>query len=249
MVKYSKIDIINLIIGILGIVLLIIHVTRYTEVTWMVLSPNEYYYGNNIVAWYCDFTFFTYWCLLLSCTWLCLLGINSFVSSKRLESIVNNKYLILFIGIYQLVVITMYSIFELTAETITFGLYDNSFNGFYCLFENIIVHYVITIFTIIITFKKAFKCAYDKKKGLFVLIFPAIYYIISFIICNYVIDLLWSPYPIFSSEALFNYLNIDVSLTTFTSYLIIIGVVVVIMSLLVILTLGIIKIINKRVKK
>lgn len=182
----------------------------FTELVVNFEYPEEFYqeeYFNrfttiNVVSRWANFSFFTYWSLIIFSLW----GIFKFIATifkiEKLQRIVNNSYLVLFVCLNQAIVMILYTVYQLAFDG-SFSYYGPYPRSYHSLGTNLTVHYVITIIAIVYFFFHKFE-KIQFKKCLIFLVFLVIYGTLVKITGMYCYSFDWYPYPIFSREAIWH---------------------------------------------
>jgi hypothetical protein len=198
-------------IGILGFVFIIYTVITFTPHDYFFIQNPEIkkYVGINVVSPFATFSFFTYHSLIFFSTWLILFGIGNLLNSNHLVRFLTNSAILSFVCLNYFITCIIYTIFELLAEEITFGLYALTPHGIYNFITNIIVHYLLAFFALGVFLKiKASDLGKDQVHGikaLKLLVFPIVYltayYTLVKITGMHCYKIEWYPYPLFDVQS------------------------------------------------
>jgi len=197
-------------IGLLGIIFILYTVIGFTPHDYFFIQYPviKKYVGINVVSAYATFSFFTYHSLIFFSIWLILFGIGNMLKANRLINFLSNSAVISFVCLNYFITCIIYTVFELLAEKITFGLYALTPHGIYNFVTNIIVHYVLAFLALGVFLKiRASDPENNKVKGIKALkllilpiIYLAVYYTLVKITGMYCYKIEWYPYPIFDLQ-------------------------------------------------
>ncbi len=187
----------------LGLAIFVEHIAGYEYQAWFYANGIHDPYTNvNVVSRWADFSFFTYISLILFCVW----GIFKFIACvfklEKLNKVINNSYLVLFICLNQFIVLILYTISQIAFKG-NFGWYGPYPGSYHSMGTSLVLHYFVTTVAIVYFFIHKFD-KIEFKKCLYFLIFFVVYGIIVKVTGMYCYTFEWYPYPIFSKKALWH---------------------------------------------
>ncbi len=193
----------------LGFVLFLMHMLGFKPHDYFFnANPNiEKYSGVNVVSMTADLSFFTYHSLIFLCLWLVLFSVSELFHFTKLNSFTRKNEVLSFITANYIFTVVLYTLFELTGEEITFGLYANTPKAIYNFVTNIVIHYFYFLLSLTIFIKTdTKKVSYSLRKRLSSVIIPSLYLWIYFFSVKITgltaYKIIWYPYPIFDAEML-----------------------------------------------
>ncbi len=199
--------IIYIIIGIVGVILFLMHLLGF--------KPHDYFFegnpgikkyiGVNVVSMFADFSFFTYHTLIFFSIWMILQGIAFIFKYDKLDKFVRKDSIVCFVFLNYIITTVLYTLFELTSGNPTFGLYGNNLKAVWNLIQNLIIHYVFFIISLVV-FIKTNSIKLENRNYFKTLFLPIIYLVSYYIVVKitglYCYKIIWYPYPIFDGEAI-----------------------------------------------
>lgn len=127
--------------------------------------------------------------------------------TRRIENFVRKKPVILFITTNYLVTCLLYTSFELSSGHPTFGLYGNMPFAWHSFGTNIIVHYLMTAFVLVMFCRLATTGKITYKACILISLYLILYYLAVRLYGKYYYVIEWYPYVIFSPDSLWQMLN------------------------------------------
>lgn len=211
-------------IGIIGIWIFIDHLVGFSNHDYFYIqNPGiEKYVGTNVVSMWADFSFFTYHTLIFFSVWCILQFIGNILNLKKLNNFLFRKDVLAFITTNYIITAVCYTIFELSTGKPTFGLYANVPKAWHSFGTNILVHYIIFAISIINYIHIKPSNVVNKKSYIIISLYLIIYYIAVKLAGMYCYQIIWYPYPIFDSEALWALLGFESYNSVFSILLLII---------------------------
>lgn len=176
-------------------------------------GPGYYYHPvtegemglKNAVGRISIFTYFSYLSLFINSIWGILLFFSTAIGSKKAFDVLNDKYLLTFVTLNQIVTMVVYLATQCFVPY-PFGITKLDLSGFFSFLIGFYIHFVMPITMIIYYFFFAKPKNLQLKKCLWLLVFPLVYALIVKFLGEIVYKIEWYPYPVFSVEAIWNLL-------------------------------------------
>ena len=227
-------------IGLLGIIFILYTVIGFTPHDYFFIQyPGiKKYVGVNVVSAYATFSFFTYHSLIFFCVWLVLFGIGNILKANRLIKFLTNSAVLSFVCLNYFITCIIYTVFELLAEKITFGLYALTPHGIYNFVTNILVHYALAFLALAVFLKvRASDFENSKAKGvnaikllILPIIYLAVYYTLVKITGMYCYKIEWYPYPIFDLQHFGALFGLNADNNPFVLYILIVTLLIILLA-------------------
>lgn len=190
-------------LGILGIAIMVKYIADWTGwgPVWET-DPNTKYLSNDISARFSSCLYFTNITLFIFCIYTILNFISVLFNIEKLKSFLRNPYVLLFIGVNQLLVMLVYTlmiiVFGVDVSTEILSIPGNRHNFAASLFK----HYVLTIAAVVFVMMQKPRKKVNFKKCLWFLAYPIGYAILVKILGKTCFVYEWYPYPFFGVKHL-----------------------------------------------
>ncbi len=175
---------------------------RYPQYFYDANEGIRKYIGVNVVSRWADFSYFTYQTLLFFAAWMLLLFVSYTLKWQKLHRFLTHEATVTFILTNYTVTSVLYTVFELSSGTPTFGLYAHTNAAIHNFGTNIVAHYVLYLFALGIGLKTETNGRLRKRHTALFVLYLLAYYIGVKITGMYFYEIEWYPYILFDAEAL-----------------------------------------------
>ncbi len=212
--KEFWIGLLAFVIGLVGIAVVIMQICNVNRVGSKFWSQAEAYTGDAVPSGYSYLTYYTNITLLLFCFYAIVKFVAILCDIKKLKEGLNNRYLLMFLAVNELLVMIVYVTMMFVFNFQTFK-YAPTPHNFHDIGVSMYKHFFVTIFAAVYCFSliKKDKKRVELKKCLWFILYPVFYYILVQIIGRTCYEYDWFPYPFFATKQI--WLNLFGSLDSF----------------------------------
>ena len=188
-------------IGVVGIALIVMQVCYVGSYEAEYISQEEAYTVDTVPNGYAYLTYYTNITLLLFCIYAVVKFVAVLFNLEKLKKLLNNRYLLLFLALNELIVLVVYTAMMFVFNFSMFK-YEPTPHNMHDFGSSMFKHFFVTIFAVVYCFcilKKEPKRV-EMKKCLWFALYPLCYFIMAQIVGRTCYKYYWFPYPFFATE-------------------------------------------------